>query len=69
MQLDDYLRTRSISRADFAEKIGLSEASISRNISGKQGVTFATANRIIRATGGKVSLAELYAAWREFNGV
>jgi len=64
MQLSDYLRTRSISRADFAEKIGLSEASLSRIISGKQAVTFSTANRIIAATGNKVTLDDLFKKWQ-----
>lgn len=48
-----------VSQTDFAPKIGVASCHLSQMLSGKRGVTVATARRIEIATGGQVTAIEL----------
>ena len=54
MTLNDYLEAKSISGADFAALVGVSEASLSRIRKGEQNITRELMQRIITASGGKI---------------
>lgn len=64
MQLDDFLkeRTPALTAAAFAERIGVSEGSLSRIRQGKQNITLQLAARIVEETEGKVTLDDLATA-------
>ena len=51
MNLDTYLRDHSISGADFAAQLGISEASLSRIRRGDQNITRETIRQIVEQTG------------------
>lgn len=55
MTLDAYLRDNSISGADFAQRLGISEASLSRIRRGEQNISRDLMQRIITASAGEVS--------------
>lgn len=55
MTLDQYLRDNQISAADFAAKLNLSEASLSRIRRGDQNITRETIRQIVEASGGEVT--------------
>ena len=59
MDLDTYLKTSGVSGATFAERIGISGASVTRIRRGEQNISLELAQRIVTATGGKVSLEAL----------
>jgi DNA-binding transcriptional regulator YdaS (Cro superfamily) len=59
MTLDEYLRSHPVTAASFAAKIGKSAASVTRIRKGDQNITLALAQKIVSATGGKVTLEDL----------
>lgn len=59
MDLDTYLKTSGVSGATFADRIGVSAASVTRIRRGGQNISLELAQRIVTATGGKVSLEAL----------
>lgn len=59
MTLDAYLTKHSISGADFAALLGISEASLSRIRAGKQNITRELMRKIVEHSKGKVSLTSL----------
>lgn len=54
MTLNGYLEAKSISGAEFASLVGISEASLSRIRKGEQNITREMMQRIIAASGGKI---------------
>lgn len=58
MQLAKYLDLEATTQADFAGRIGLSIASVSRLASGRQTPSLATIRAIEKATGGRVTAAD-----------
>ncbi len=59
MTVDQYLSAEGITAADFAKRVGLTEASISRIRSGRQNITLDVIRRIIAASDGSISAASL----------
>lgn len=59
MTLDGYLEHTGLTAKDFAERIGLTEASVSRIRKGRQNLSRDVMRRIIAATGGLVSAEAL----------
>jgi DNA-binding transcriptional regulator YdaS (Cro superfamily) len=59
MDLDTYLKTSGVSGSAFADRIGVSAASVTRIRKGGQNISLELAQRIVTATGGKVSLEAL----------
>lgn len=59
MKLDAYLRASALSLAAFAQQTGLSEAAISRYLSGKRTPRPDAIRRIVRATRGRVQPEDL----------
>lgn len=62
MTLDEYLRTHPVTAGAFAERIGMSAASVTRIRKGDQNITLDLATKIVAATGGKVTLEDLATA-------
>lgn len=62
MTLDAYLKAHPVTASDFAERIGVSPASVTRIRRGVQNITLELASRIVAATGGKVTLEDLATA-------
>lgn len=61
MTLSAYLKTNRIRQEDFAERIGVSQATVSRLVNGKQTCDIPLAVKIDRATAGAVPLT----SWAE----
>ena len=59
MDLDTYLRESGTDAAAFAERVGLTPASISRIRRGEQNITRETIRQIVEATGGAVTAEAL----------
>jgi len=59
MQLKEYLDSRNLSFAEFAELIGVSKSCISHYVNKKRNPSLYTALRIREVTKGKVSLEDL----------
>ena len=59
MKLDAYLRASGLSLSAFAQQVGLSEAAISRYLSGKRTPRADAIRRIVRATRGRVQPEDL----------
>lgn len=59
MTLDEYLRQPGVTAAEFAQKVDLTEASISRIRKGGQNIRRDVIRRIVSATGGAVTADEL----------
>lgn len=59
MDLDTYLRDEGISGAEFAARLGLSEASLSRIRRGDQNITRETIRAIVEASEGRVTAEAL----------
>ncbi|RXR28642.1 helix-turn-helix domain-containing protein [Sphingobium fluviale] len=59
MRLDTYIASGVMSAADLARKTGLSAASITRIIQGKQKPSFDAIRSIVEATEGNVSADDL----------
>jgi len=59
MTLDEYLRGSPVTAAAFADRIGKSSASVTRIRRGEQKLSLELAQRIVAATGGKVTLEDL----------
>lgn len=57
MTLSDYLRAHSITQADFAQRVGLTQAQVSKICRRKSGVSLETAGAIERATDGRVPVS------------
>jgi 3,4-dihydroxy 2-butanone 4-phosphate synthase/GTP cyclohydrolase II len=55
MKLDDYLNSKSITRAAFAEKVGVSGGLVTQWCDGSTWPGRENAQRIIEATGGEVT--------------
>ena len=55
MTLDAYLREHNISGADFAQRLGISEASITRIRRGEQNISRELMRSIIEQSGGAVT--------------
>ncbi|MFQ5984666.1 MAG: helix-turn-helix domain-containing protein, partial [Alphaproteobacteria bacterium] len=62
MKLAEYLTNQGISASDFAEKVGVAEASMSRYLSGKRLPRARVMRRIVEATGGAVEPNDFFAA-------
>ena len=56
MTLDQYLKDGKDTAAALSERVGISAASMSRIRKGGQNISLALAERIVRETGGKVTL-------------
>jgi transcriptional regulator with XRE-family HTH domain len=61
-RLDAYLTARSVSNRDFSQRLGVSEASISRLRRGKQKPSLDVALKIERETAGAVTPTDLVEA-------
>lgn len=59
MTLDEYLKSTPVTAATFAERIGVSPASVTRIRNGGQNIPLKLAKEIVSATGGKVTLEDL----------
>lgn len=59
MTLDTYFGTADTTPTALAASIGVSDASMSRIRKGAQNISLDLANRIVLATGGKVTLEDL----------
>jgi predicted transcriptional regulator len=59
MTLDEYLRQPGITATEFAPKAGLTEASVSRIRKGQQNISRDVIRRIVSASAGLVTAAEL----------
>jgi DNA-binding transcriptional regulator YdaS (Cro superfamily) len=59
MDLDTYLRTSGVSGTAFADRVGISAASVTRIRKHSQNISLDLAKRIVAATGGKVTLEAL----------
>lgn len=59
MTLDEYLASHPITAAAFADRIGKSPASVTRIRKRQQKLSLELAQRIVAATGGKVTLEDL----------
>jgi transcriptional regulator with XRE-family HTH domain len=59
MTLDAYLRTHAVTGSEMAARLGISAASVTRIRKGGQNITLQMAQRIVTATGGKVTLEDL----------
>jgi hypothetical protein len=59
MTLDDYLSQPGITATDFAAKVDLTEASVSRIRKGQQNISRDVIRRIVAASGGAVTADEL----------
>ena len=55
MKLRDYLSSHGLTTADFAEVIGVSQASVSRYASGARRPEWTVLGRIVMATNGRVT--------------
>lgn len=65
MKLDVWLELKHVSRADFAARIDTTVQTLSRIIAGKQNISLAMADAIVRETEGAVTaedLREVFAA-------
>jgi transcriptional regulator with XRE-family HTH domain len=60
MLLGDYLLKRGINQRDFAKSIDVAASTLSRWLSGDRTPRGAQALKIVSATGGKVTLADIY---------
>jgi transcriptional regulator with XRE-family HTH domain len=60
MTLSDYLRTKAMSQAAFAEMVKMPQATINRYVKGKRFPDKATIFKIEDATGGKVRPADWF---------
>jgi DNA-binding transcriptional regulator YdaS (Cro superfamily) len=59
MTLDEYLKSTPVTAASFADRIGVSAASVTRIRKGGQNIPLSLAQKIVSATGGKVTLEDL----------
>jgi len=62
MTLDQYLTSGEVTASEFAAKVGVTEASISRIRKGTQNITRDLMAKIISASNGKVTADELVKA-------
>jgi transcriptional regulator with XRE-family HTH domain len=63
MDLKTYLELKNINVKDFAEIVGVNSATISRYINWQRKPDIVIANRIVKATKGKVTHQDLAAYW------
>jgi DNA-binding transcriptional regulator YdaS (Cro superfamily) len=63
MDLEKYLESRNLGKKEFATMIGVSAATISNYIHFRRKPTLDIANRIMKATKGKVTIEDLLAYW------
>lgn len=59
MRLDDWLKASGLTETDFGDRVRLSQPQVNRLRRGESGTSWDTANRIVRVTGGGVTLADL----------
>lgn len=59
MNLDEYLASHDVTASAFAEKIGVSAASVTRIRQGRQNIPLSLAAKIVAASDGKVTLEAL----------
>lgn len=59
MDLDTYLASHDVTAAAFADKVGISAASITRIRQGKQNISLDLGKRIVAASGGVITLDAL----------
>ncbi len=64
MQLSEYLIKHNVSRADFADKIGVTQASVSRYAAGERVPRPEHIIKIKEATRGKVKADDFMEIWR-----
>lgn len=60
MDLGSYLRENNITMSDFGKRIGRAQSIVSRLVNKRHRADPSTALRIVRVTGGKISLDDLY---------
>ncbi len=60
MKLETYLKTKSITRTDFAGLIGTTQASVSRYVSGERRPSIEMIDKIEKATRGKVKMRDWF---------
>lgn len=60
MKLETYLKTKSITRTDFAGLIGTTQASVSRYVSGERRPSIEMIDKIEKATKGKVKMRDWF---------
>jgi transcriptional regulator with XRE-family HTH domain len=64
MKLSDYLATGILSRTELGERVGVSQAAISRYVNGERIPRPEIALKIEQATEGKVTIADHLAVYR-----
>lgn len=65
MRLETWLDLKKTDRAEFAAKIGVSPASVTRIIAGTQNIPLSVQDAILRVTDGAVTPIDLHAAYAE----
>ena len=60
MKLETYLKSKSITRTDFAGLIGTTQASVSRYVSGERRPSIEMIDKIEKATKGKVKMRDWF---------
>ena len=60
MKLRDFLKKNEITEEEFSDSVGSSQAHINYIIRGKRNPSLDLARRIIKATDGKVNIADLF---------
>lgn len=63
MRLEAWLKLTRTKKADFAKKIGVAPATVTRVIDGLQNIPLSLQDRIFRATEGAVSPNDLHEAY------
>jgi transcriptional regulator with XRE-family HTH domain len=66
MKLGTYLKTKSISHADFAFKIGTTQTSVTRYVNGQRRPSIEVIDAIDRETKGRVKMKDWF---RELEGI
>lgn len=58
--IDRYIKRHGLSQKQFADRLGITQSAVSQWIQGDTGVRNDIAVKIVRLTGGEVSLSDLY---------
>lgn len=60
MKLADYLSSTGVTQADFAQRIGVHQSAVTRYVAGHRIPKPQTAMKITKATGGAVTIEDLF---------
>lgn len=60
MKLETYLSSKSLTRTEFAELIGTTQASVSRYVTGERRPSIEMIDKIDKATKGKVKMRDWF---------